>query len=116
MPARKQSTTDPIAADIERLMRGEHADPHHVLGVHKADGKVVVRALRPDAVAMRVLTEDGKVVDMRRRHEGGLFEAQVPEDAADSYRLEAHYAGGDAFTFEDAYRFWPTLGELDLHL
>jgi 1,4-alpha-glucan branching enzyme len=120
MPARKPSTdvSDPIAAEIERLVRGEHNDPHQVLGVHKADGKVVVRALRPDAIAMRVLIDgtEGVVIDMRRRHEGGLFEAEIPDAAADSYRLEAHYPGGERAVFDDPYRFWPTLGELDLHL
>jgi 1,4-alpha-glucan branching enzyme len=115
MPARPQPA-DPLAADVERLVRGEHADPHHVLGVHKNDGRVVVRALRPDAVAMRVLLDDGRMIDMRRRHEGGVFEAEVPDGAAESYRLEAHYSGGVSHAFGDPYRFWPTLGELDLHL
>ena len=42
-------------------------------------------------------------------------EAEIPEAGAESYRLEAHYANGDTFTFDDPYRFWPTVGELDLH-
>src|SRR5687767_3910236 len=99
MPAaRKQPTNDPVTADIDQLVRGEHGDPHHVLGAHKADGTVVVRALRPDAVAMRVLLDGGggKSIDMRRRHEGGVFEAVVPADESENYRLEAHYAGDDA--------------------
>ena len=116
MPARKQPPPDPVVADVERLVRGEHPDPHQVLGVHKSDGRVVVRALRPDAVAMRVLLDDGRVVDMRRRHEGGVFEADIPDPSADSYRLEAQYAGGASHRFDDPYRFWPTVGELDLHL
>jgi 1,4-alpha-glucan branching enzyme len=110
---------DPMIAAIEQLVRGETGDPHQILGAHKSDGKVVVRALRPDATAMRVLAggTKGKArqIDMRRRHEAGVFEAEITEDDMESYRLEAHYANGDKFTFDDPYRFWPTLGELDLH-
>ena len=110
---------DPMIAAIEQLVRGETGDPHQILGAHKSDGKVVVRALRPDATAMRVLAggTKGKArqIDMRRRHEAGVFEAEITEDDMESYRLEAHYANGDKYTFDDPYRFWPTLGELDLH-
>src|SRR5688572_12962097 len=98
MPARKGSadssgskaTPDPLLGELSRLVRGEHNDPHQVLGVHKTDGHAVVRALRPDAIAMRVLVDGdaaGVVVDMRRRDEAGLFEAEIPEGASESYRL-----------------------------
>ncbi|HEX7165743.1 MAG TPA: 1,4-alpha-glucan branching protein GlgB [Acidimicrobiales bacterium] len=106
---------DPMIAEVERLVRGEHTDPHHVLGAHKADGRVVARVLRPDATAVRLRLDDGTVIDMRRRHEGGVFEAEIPEAASETYRVEAHYANGDTVELDDPYRFWPTLGELDLH-
>src|SRR5437879_3365896 len=32
------------------------------------------------------------------------------------YRVEAEHAGGVTTVFDDPYRFWPTLGELDMHL
>ncbi|MGI9022650.1 MAG: 1,4-alpha-glucan branching protein GlgB [Acidimicrobiales bacterium] len=32
------------------------------------------------------------------------------------YRFEVVYPGGQSFTVDDPYRFWPTLGDLDLHL
>ncbi len=32
------------------------------------------------------------------------------------YRLEVQYPGVPAITVADAYRFLPTLGEIDLHL
>jgi len=34
--------------DLERVARGRHSDPHRVLGRHGG----IVRALRPDAVAV----------------------------------------------------------------
>ena len=99
--------------DVSRLLEGTHAAPHDVLGLH--DG--VVRAFRPGAVSMSVLLGNGESVSMEPVHEGGLFEAKAPE-ATEGYRLEAHYGGpgGTAYVYEDPYRFWPTLGDVDLHL
>ena len=37
--------------------------------------------------------------------------ASVPD-----YRLEVTYRGGTTASFDDPYRCWPTLGEVDLHL
>ncbi len=97
--------------DIEAVVEGRHHDPHQVLGPH--DG--VVRAYRPGAVAMKVLIADDRVVPMDRVHKAGMFEAEVP-DVGGGYRLEADYGGGSVHSYEDPYRFWPTLGEDDLHL
>jgi 1,4-alpha-glucan branching enzyme len=107
----------PPPEDIERLVVGHYGDPHRILGRH--DG--AVRALRPDATAMHLLVDcSGALerVEMRRLHPGGLFEAAIPDDAT-GYRLEAEYGGEQAtstFVFDDPYRSWPTLGDLDLHL
>ena len=111
-------------SDIEQLVAGEHANPHDVLGRHPrpggapdgAPGGVVVRAFRPDAVAMRVVIEDGKTVDMQKTHPAGLFEAEVPAEGTDAYGLEADYPDGVSIGFEDPYRFGPTVGELDTYL
>ena len=40
------------ADELELIAKGHHGDPHRVLGRHGE----VVRAYRPDAVAMRVVT------------------------------------------------------------
>ena len=50
--------------EIERVVAGEHADPHSVLGVHRTDGGLVVRALRPGAVSVRVLPQRGEAVEL----------------------------------------------------
>jgi len=106
----------PLGPELERIVAGRHHNPHHLLGLH--DG--VVRAYRPDAAAMRVLTggSDGHSVPMRSLHPAGVFEAELPPGAK-HYRLEADYGTGGAvstFVFDDPYRAWPTVGELDLHL
>src|SRR5438477_5219676 len=102
---------DPLVGEIDRLVAGEHENPHNVLGRHGP----VIRARRPDALAMRVLLPDGSRAEMKQVHDGGVFEADV-SGADQGYRLEADYAGGVVTDFDDPYRFWPTLGDLDLHL
>ncbi len=101
-------------------MQGRHHDPHSLLGRH--DG--LVRALRPGANEMYLLVTgpvgDSDVVarvPMARVHPGGLWEAPL-DPTAPGYRLEAVYGGpgSPAFAFDDPYRHWPTLGDLDLHL
>jgi 1,4-alpha-glucan branching enzyme len=66
---------------------------------------------------MRVDT-GGQRIPMTRIHPAGVFEAEVPP-GTDHYRLEADYGQlpyVSTFVFEDPYRAWPTVGELDLHL
>ncbi len=110
-----------LERDLELIVAGEHGDAHRVLGLH--DGKV--RAYRPDALAMRLIPvgagpdrADGRSIEMARLHPAGIFEAPVPP-GTDHYHLEADYGQPGwvtTFTFDDPYRAWPTLGELDLHL
>ncbi|MDP9387372.1 MAG: 1,4-alpha-glucan branching protein GlgB [Actinomycetota bacterium] len=101
----------PVDDDVVRLVEGVHADPHRVLGPH--DG--VVRAWRPGALAMRLLAPDAEPVPMREVHPAGVFEGPDPGRRA-AYRLEATYESGATYVYEDPYRFWPTLGDVDLHL
>jgi len=97
---------DPV---LDRIARVEHADPHSVLGLHKG----VVMAWRPGAVALSVLV-GGKRIEAERVHPDGLFRATVG-DVGD-YRLRVRYPDGQSFDLDDPYRFWPTIGELDIHL
>jgi 1,4-alpha-glucan branching enzyme len=105
--------------DLEQLVRGEHHDPHRLLGAHLEDGQVVVRAFRPAATSVVALVGpggSGERVKLDQVHPAGLFEgaldgATVPP----AYRLEVTYDAG-TFTIDDPYRFLPTIGELDQHL
>ncbi len=97
-------------AELDRLLSGEHADPHRVLGPHGS----TILALRPDAAAVRLVLHDGRTVDMTRLRPGGLFLADLGD--VDGYAIEADFEGGTTLRYDDPYRFWPTLGELDLHL
>ncbi|HXZ76573.1 MAG TPA: hypothetical protein VEH31_37665, partial [Streptosporangiaceae bacterium] len=64
-------------ADLERLVAGQHHDPHSLLGAHPArdgDGadRVVVRGWRPDAIGMVILAGEQRV-QMLRVHPAGVF-------------------------------------------
>ncbi len=98
-------------AEVDRLVRGEHGDPHHLLGPHEN----VVRVWRPDATEVSVVLADGRRVSAEQVHHAGLFAASV-DAGANEYRVEARYPDGNTWLADDPYRFWPTLGELDLHL
>jgi 1,4-alpha-glucan branching enzyme len=58
---------------------------------------------------------------MKMIHPAGIFEARLEGDPGETphYELEAIYQRGDqqsTFRFHDPYRFWPTVGEMDLYL
>jgi len=112
------SGLDAHQADV--LVQGRHHDPHSVL--------VATRALSGrsgPAQARCTWLSQGPEPDrptlertpMRQVHPGGLWEGRL-DPAAASYKLEALYGapGSPAFVFDDPYRYWPTLGDLDLHL
>src|SRR6187431_1860508 len=85
----------PPTADLNRLLAGEHHDPHSILGAHEYTDQTVIRAYRPHAV-------------------------ELPFTNLVDYRLQVSYdTGGESphvHNVADAYRFLPTLGEVDLHL
>ncbi len=101
------------AAELRRLLAGEHHDPHAVLGPHPTADGVVVRVLRPWAQAVSVITGDGRYE--LAHEEDGLFSGVLPVGQVPDYRLEVTYPDGTIRT-DDPYRFWPTLGEFYLHL
>ncbi|MDA8391557.1 MAG: 1,4-alpha-glucan branching protein GlgB [Actinomycetota bacterium] len=118
-------------------MAGLHSEPHRVLGMHNG----VVRTRHPSATAVRLLLASGASIQMENEGEG-LFAAQVPDAPSDRqdgesakgggdvisidgatdgaeeapYRFEATLADGSTSVYDDPYRLWPTLGDLDLHL
>ncbi|MCL8024723.1 1,4-alpha-glucan branching protein GlgB [Nocardioides bruguierae] len=104
----------PVARDVlEQLARGEHGDPHGVLGVHPHDGAVTVRVLRPLATSVAVSGAWG-TTELAHEHEG-VWVAVLPVARVPEYRVGVSY-GGDPTTFDDPYRWLPTVGEMDLHL
>src|SRR6266511_4719261 len=104
----------PEREQIERLVRGEHHEPHRLLGAHLDGNQVTIRAWRPDATGVVALAGDERVA-LTEIHPAGLFEEVLARSDIPAYRLEVAY-GDRTFTIDDPYRFWPTIGELDQHL
>lgn len=95
---------------------GSYHDPHSVLGAHQYDGGVTVRTLKPFAHAVEVLTADGTTHPMQHEYDG-VWVAAIDATALSSYQVRVTWQEGEApVVMEEPYRFWPTLGDLDLHL
>jgi len=107
-------TAKPVAVEVlSQIVRGEHGDPHSVLGAHPHEGGVTVRVLRP--LASRVTVRyDGQVAELGHEHEG-IWVGVLPVPEVPDYRVSVAYDGEPVET-DDPYRFLPTLGEIDLHL
>jgi 1,4-alpha-glucan branching enzyme len=103
-----------LQAALSQLIALRHPEPHQLLGMHARGADLVVRVWRPEAEAVTVRAEDGRqfpMVPLGR----GLYTLELKGVPAFPYRLEIQYPGR-SFTLRDPYAFWPTLGELDLHL
>ncbi|MET8974219.1 1,4-alpha-glucan branching enzyme [Streptomyces sp. NPDC004539] len=103
--------------DQDRLLTGTHHAPHSVLGAHPAPaGGTAIRAFRPYARAVTAVTPDG-IRHPLQDDGNGFFSLLLPDPApaTPAYRLSIEYDGTTHDT-HDAYRFLPTLGDLDLHL
>jgi 1,4-alpha-glucan branching enzyme len=117
-----RTPTDPLLQipreDRDRLVAGEHTEPHRVLGAHPAgDGRgTVVRAFHPDATAAECQPGDGARAIPMQALGDGLFAVRV--DAAPPFRsrIRFRFPSGDTWEHLDPYQFLPTLGEMDLHL
>ncbi|KQW52582.1 glycogen branching protein [Nocardioides sp. Root1257] len=101
------------ATELDQVVRGEHGNPHGVLGPHPHEGAVTVRVLRPLASSVEVRW-DGGSVDLSHEHEG-IWVGVVPLPDVPDYRVATSY-GAEPVVLDDPYRFLPTLGEVDLHL
>ncbi|PJF44677.1 MAG: 1,4-alpha-glucan branching enzyme [Phototrophicales bacterium] len=102
---------------IAALVHGDHGAPFDILGPHPVDDQtVIIRAFRPTARELAVITEQHTRYPMTRIHEYGLFEVEVPITKPIIYQLEETTFEGNSFIFDDPYRFPPSLGDLDLYL
>ena len=120
MPGKLKLTT----ADIGALIEARHPEPRSVLGYHevrrgRSEPRSIVRVLEPDAVEVAVEWPDGGEVPtaLRRIHDAGLFEGEVPRRRPlQPYRLRIRYRDGATLAKHDPYFFAPQLSEFDLHL
>src|ERR1700755_3487919 len=88
---------DPDQADlslgeIERIVAGQHYDPHSVLGAHPGPDGMIIRALRPMAKSVTAVLDDGRRLPMTHVHQG-VFAVTVPDEKVPGYRIAAVYEG-----------------------
>jgi 1,4-alpha-glucan branching enzyme len=108
-------TIQPVDTEqLDLVVRGEHGDPHAVLGPHPHDGGVTVRVLRPLASSV-VVRHSGGETALEHEYEG-IWVGVLPTSDVPDYRLAVAYDDGSPTVVDDPYRFLPTLGEMDLHL
>ncbi|HYL27780.1 MAG TPA: 1,4-alpha-glucan branching enzyme, partial [Candidatus Nitrosotalea sp.] len=94
------------------------SDPFAYLGPHEEGDELVVRAALPQASRAFVKPRsNGKLAEMERTGDDGVFEVRLPKTrAAPDYVFVVETPGGEHQEFEDPYRFGPILGEVDVYL
>src|SRR5260370_30163772 len=80
------SLADLSWGEIERIVAGQHHDPHSVLGAHPGPDGVVIRALRPLATSVTAVLDDGRRLPMTHVHQG-VFEVTVPDEKGPGYKI-----------------------------
>ena len=102
-------------AALDSIRALHHPEPHQILGAHaEPGGGTVIRAYRPEAEGITVVADDGREWPMRPLGHGTVRGAHAPRRGPLSPR--GHLPRRRRFTLGDPYRYWPTLGELDLYL
>ncbi|MGH9118144.1 MAG: 1,4-alpha-glucan branching protein GlgB [Acidimicrobiales bacterium] len=104
-----------LSPEAQAIVQVAHPNPHAYLGIHEVDGEAWLRVWRPQAARVTAVLADDTRVELEPRHRAGLFEGRLSE-TVDRYRLEIAFHSGEVLVTDDPYRFWPTLGDVDLHL
>ena len=109
------ATGAPDRADIDAIVQARHGDPFAVLGPHRVEKGVAVRAFLPGADSVQIVSRaDGRVLaGMSLVDAAGFWSGVLPEQTA--YRFRVAYGHAIVET-EDPYSFPPLLGEIDTHL
>jgi hypothetical protein len=82
------SLAEPSLGEIERIVAGQHHDPHSILGAHPGPDGVVIRALRPLATSVTLVVDDGRRFPMAHVHQG-VFAVTLPDEKVPDYRIAA---------------------------
>jgi len=118
VPRTGKTAKSPLEAAKDAVVGARHGDPFAVLGMHQAEDGLVVRTFQPQAVGVGVIdAATGELVaDLPRVRGEGLFAGPLGRTQRFAYRLRLRFADGGSEEVDDAFRFPPVLGDLDLHL
>jgi 1,4-alpha-glucan branching enzyme len=99
---------------FDALINGTHGDPFSLLGPHETESGLVVRALLPGAVGLKLLLPDGTLIGHAHTvYHDVLFEAHLP--SARPYVFSIDWGHSVQIT-EDPYSFGLMLSDFDLYL
>src|SRR5215469_6933380 len=104
----------PLSPEAYAVIEGRHSDPFRYLGPHVEAAGAVVRVFLPNADAVTVVVDEGRLSDLSRIHDAGLFAGPLA-DGLSHYRLRVRFAD-HVLELEDPYRFPPVLSDFDLYL
>ena len=106
--------------DVKDIVAGRHSDPFSILGLHKENGKFIIRVFIPDVHQIDVIDDKTgyKIVGLKPFVGGeeveGFFEAIVPRRTTKfAYRLNVRQ-GDLTWMVDDPYRFGEVLPAADL--
>lgn len=105
-------------ADAAAIAAGRHGDPFAILGPHRLDDVLIIRAFVPGAETVAAAAASGDWrLKLEPNGDSGLFEGRLPGawSRHDAYRLSAQ-RGSERWSWDDPYRFGPTWGPIDDHL
>ena len=104
----------PESLELEALLRGEHANPHHFLGIHKVGQRYVVRGIFVNAKQCFICKLSGEVLAKMHKIAETMYEAFLP--AFVQYQFKVVYGEHEERFVRDPYVFSPTLTAEDLYL
>ena len=106
-----------FSPQVWAVVEARSHDPFAYLGRHELeDGSIVVRAFKPNAEKVCLLSGKEKL-SMPRIEGTDVFELIWKKGNFDTdYRFQIENSEGHGWEEEDVYRFSPFLGEIDLHL
>src|SRR5438034_6893027 len=103
--------------ELNSFLSGTHSDPFRILGPHRMGDDLAIRAFRPDARKIDIVTNGEKPVEAEKIHRDGFFQAQIPNATRDlDYHLRVTDWNGSESVMRDPYQYGPIMGEVDLHL
>jgi 1,4-alpha-glucan branching enzyme len=102
--------------EIDAIIAGYHGDPFRILGPHRVDGGIAVRAFLPQAKRVTLIV-DSQTHRMEQLDHAGFFEVVLTSAPISfRYQLSIESFDGNTQLYEDPYRFSAQLSEQDRYL
>ncbi|MCX8027859.1 MAG: 1,4-alpha-glucan branching protein GlgB [Thermodesulfovibrionales bacterium] len=109
-----------IKREVGFLCRGEHGNPHSVLGMHFIEDKTIIRAFMPEAKQAWIIKDppsDDGIYEMQKVYRVGFFVYKSESKEIFRYKIRILTHWDEVREFYDPYFFKPSLiTDFDLYL